>query len=231
MCFGATFAVHDGFLPEVRCAELLEAVRAEIPRADAPPIERAREGRSLRYRVLDGPRVKERLPEFVEACRKVGPLAREAAGRPVVPISNVAAAVNVNVKPPGGEYRWHYDRNEVEGGETELYPGSRLDLGRWRTSGAQAALDALLQRATLRRLFGRLVRVAPRPGRLVLMRGTRCLHSVVAIRGREDRVNVILCFDDPGAAFAQERDLARIIREALKTRVAGLAFGLHLERC
>jgi hypothetical protein len=40
-----------------------------------------------------------------------------------------------NITPPGGEYRWHYDRNaatailylnEVPGGETEMFPNYRL---------------------------------------------------------------------------------------------------------
>lgn len=43
--------------------------------------------------------------------------------------------------PPGGEYRWHYDRNavtailylnEVPGGETEIFPNFRLVFRRGR---------------------------------------------------------------------------------------------------
>ena len=52
----------------------------------------------------------------------------------MAPIEDAVAARNINVTPPGGEYRWHYDRNavtaiiylnEVPGGETEIFANYR----------------------------------------------------------------------------------------------------------
>ena len=122
---------------------------------------------------------------------------------------------NVNITPPGGEYRWHYDRNavtaivylnEVPGGETELYPNFRLRL-KQRYSRLQRWLDRLLQVGLVRRVFGKLVMVAPRRGSLVLMAGNMCLHSVRPVGGDEDRINLILAYDEPGAQFAIEENL------------------------
>ncbi len=34
-----------------------------------------------------------------------------------------------------------------------------------------------------------------------------CLHSVRPVRGAEDRINLILAYDEPGAPFAIEENL------------------------
>jgi hypothetical protein len=118
----------------------------------------------------------------------------------------------VNLTPAGGEYRWHYDRNAVtailflnavEGGETEMYPNFRIRLPRWKDSWIQRALDRML------RLFlrvARLVVVAPAPGRMIIMRGDRCLHSVRRVVQGE-RINVIMTFDVPGSRFRAAENL------------------------
>jgi hypothetical protein len=50
------------------------------------------------------------------------------------------------------QYRWHYDRNavtgilylnEVSGGETEMYSGCRIYLGRYKDTIAQRWLDKI----------------------------------------------------------------------------------------
>jgi hypothetical protein len=43
--------------------------------------------------------------------------------------------------------------------------------------------------------------VDPAPGRMILMRGDRCLHSVREVEGPEERVSVIMAFDPPGQLF------------------------------
>ena len=112
------------------------------------------------------------------------------------PLSNQTACLNVNFTPAGGEYRWHYDRNavtailflnSVDGGQTEMFPHFRVHLGRWKDTRLQLALDR-----TLRHLarFVRPVVVDPAPGRMILMRGDSCLHSVREVRGKVDRISV-----------------------------------------
>lgn len=212
----ANLRVIDGYLSPEACHELLEAIRAERAREEAPLIERPMQGRSLRYRVLDGERIYSHLPALVSLYERVLPLVSEFAGAQLTPLASRAIGLNVNITQRSGEYRWHYDRNAVTailylnrslGGETEIYPGYRLHLGRWRASRAQQWLDRLLQVGLVQRQFGQLTRVAPEVGRLVLMRGDKCLHSVTPVESDSERINVIMSFDWPGATFPQARAL------------------------
>jgi hypothetical protein len=50
------------------------------------------------------------------------------------------------------------------------------------------------------RVAGRKVSIEPVPGRLLVMNGQRSLHSVTAVRGGADRVNVVMSFDDDEVA-------------------------------
>ena len=134
--------------------------------------------------------------------------ARRWYGAPLEPMAKSAVAVNVNVTPAGGAYRWHYDRNAVTlilylnaviGGAIELCPGYRILLpSGWATSRSQRALDGVLELRPLRRLAGQAVTIEPRPGRLLLMRGRRCLHSVQPVAsGSPERVAVVMAYDHP----------------------------------
>ncbi len=172
-------------------------------------------GRSLHYFVIDGHQVEQHLPEIWRLYHRVNDVINKACGRTLAPLENRRVGANVNITPHGGEYRWHYDRNavtaivylnEVPGGETELYPKFRLRL-KQRYSRLQHWLDRLLQLGLVRRIFGTLVMVAPRRGSLVLMAGNTCLHSVRPVGGDEDRINLILAYDEPGAQFAIEKNL------------------------
>jgi hypothetical protein len=221
--------IVPGFLTPAACATLLAAVAAYRATREPPLVERPQAGRSLRYRVIDGDEIHAHLPRFERLYADVHARVVERVGPSLVPLANRAASVNVNITPPGGEYRWHYDRNaltaivylnRVEGGETECHPDYRLHLGRFKTGAAQRWLDRLLLCGPVRRRFGRLCVVAPEPGLLLLMRGDRCLHSVRPVAGEIERVNVIMTFDRPGARFPQQRDLDPY----LYTTSAGPAF-------
>ena len=208
--------IFDDYLPRAECQSLCEEVAEEQRRRPAPSIERPQPGRALRYRVLDGERVHGALPRVVDLYRAVGAFIEERLGGRFEPIPDRRVGLNVNITPPGGEYRWHYDRNAVtailylnavRGGETEVFPDHRLVLGRLYPSRAQEWLDRLWRSGPVLRRFAKLERVAPAPGRLLVMRGDRCLHSVRAVEGDADRVNVIMCFDRAGASYAQSSGL------------------------
>jgi hypothetical protein len=209
--------VLDGYLAAEECRRVLGEVEAYAAARELPVIRRDSPGRSLHYRVIDGDRIHAELPRLVGLYDAVARLARGRSRRPdLAPLANRAASVNVNLTPPGGEYRWHYDRNAVtailylnavEGGETEVYPNYRLHLGRFKDTAAQCALDRLLQAPAVLRRFGRKLAVAPLAGRLILMRGDRCLHSVRPVAGERQRVNVIMTFDTPRIRFRAECDL------------------------
>ena len=198
--------IRESFLSPSECAELLEDLKAYRANHKLPLIERQESGRSLRYQVLDGDRIFRSFPHVVSLYFDVLALVRQYDPH-LQPLSNQTACLNVNFTPAGGEYRWHYDRNavtailflnSVDGGQTEMYPHFRVHLGRWKDTRLQLALDR-----TLRHLarFVRPVVVDPAPGRMILMRGDSCLHSVGEVKGSVDRISVIMAFDPPGQVF------------------------------
>lgn len=208
------YSLLPGYADEARCAALLAAVERCRASVALPIIARAHGGRSLRYQVIDGPTVQQYLPELEELQREVQQVAEAAYGQPLVPIADPLAVINVNITPPGGTYRWHYDRNAVtvllylnavEGGQLELCPRYRVLLGRGRSGlirVAQRALDRVLLAAPLRRLFGQPVLLAPTRGTLAVMQGDRCLHSVRPVEGARERSCIVVSFDPPGSGPA-----------------------------
>ncbi|MBV8519377.1 MAG: 2OG-Fe(II) oxygenase [Acidobacteria bacterium] len=205
-------AIVETYLDDAACTALLDEIHAYAARHELPLIVREDGERALRYKVIDGDAIHEDLPSLVALYERVGALVR-ASDATLIPLPNRTASVNVNLTPPGGEYRWHYDRNAVTailflnsvgGGETEMYANHRLRLGRAKDTLAQRALDRIWRFFT--RFTAPLV-VAPAPGRMIVMRGDRCLHSVRRVTGIEERINVIMTFDTPGARFRAEENL------------------------
>lgn len=209
------YCVEAGFLTPEACAYLLGLIARYRAAHEVPEVYRKVRGRSLHYFVIDGHQVEQHLPDVGRLYEQVNRVVNETCGRTMAPLENRRVGANVNITPPGGAYRWHYDRNavtallylnEVSGGETELYPNYRLRL-RQRYSTLQRWLDRLLQVGLVRRVFGRRAMVTPRRGSLVLMAGNTCLHSVRPVEGDEERINLILAYDEPGARFAIEKNL------------------------
>lgn len=205
-------AIVETYLDDAACTALLGEIHAYAATHELPLIVREDGERALRYKVIDGDAIHADLPSLVALYERVGALVR-ASDATLIPLPNRTASVNVNLTPPGGEYRWHYDRNAVTailflnavaGGETEMYANHRLRLGRAKDTFAQRALDRLWRFFT--RFTAPLV-VAPAPGRMIVMRGDRCLHSVRRVTGNEERINVIMTFDTPGARFRAEENL------------------------
>jgi hypothetical protein len=204
--------IRENYLSPSQCELLLRDLEAYRRSHELPMIERCGAGRSLRYRVIDGDRILDSLPGVVSLYHDVLALVRRLEPQ-LEPLSNQTAGLNVNFTPPGGEYRWHYDRNSVtailflnsvKGGEAEMYPHYRVYLGRWKDTSAQRFCDGALRCLTR---FLRPLVVEPSPGRMILMRGDRCLHSVRRVEGEEERVSVIMSFDRPGRVFRPEGDL------------------------
>jgi hypothetical protein len=204
--------IRENYVSPSECRILLDELEAYKRAHDLPLIQRRESGRSLRYRVIDGDRILESLPRVVSLYLDVLALVRQHDPR-LRPLSNQTAGLNVNFTPPGGEYRWHYDRNamtailflnSVAAGQIEMYPGFRLHLGKWKDTRLQQVFDSALRRCARLR---RPVVVDPAPGRMILMRGDRCLHSVREVEGSKERVSVIMAFDPPGQVFHAAGDL------------------------
>ena len=176
---------HD-FLTKSESEHFLSLVKMYRQSHKIPQIYRNRRGRSLDYSVIDGGQIRKHLVEIDRLYREINHVVNAASGKILTPLANAQVGVNVNITSPGGEYRWHYDRNEltgilylneVEGGETELYPGYRK------------------------------VAIKPRQGTLLLMKGKTCLHSVRPVLGEHDRVAIIFSYDVPEASFDIEQRL------------------------
>jgi 2OG-Fe(II) oxygenase superfamily len=203
----AALRVIDNFLTAAQCEEILATIGAYRQFHEPPLINRAERGRSLRYRVIDGNAVAHALSELELLYRRTGQLIGAWSGRAVTPIEDRVAGININITPPGGEYRWHYDRNavtalvylnEVSGGETEVYANHRILLPGWLRT-VQPRLDAVVGTRPVRALVGTKSVVAPRAGRLVIMHGDRCLHSVCPVEGSHERINLCMAYDRVGS--------------------------------
>ena len=217
----AGYWTHDSFVAATECEELLADIAAYGAQHDVPLVQRAGRGRSLYYRVINGDEVAAHLPRISALYQRVNDEVNNLWGSKLAPLDNRTVGVNVNITPPGGEYRWHYDRNAatavlylnaVAGGEVELYPNFRVFIGRGRLSRLQQLLDRALQTRIAARAFDRRKAViAPTPGYMVVMRGDRCLHSVRAVEGERDRICIVMSYDVPGATFQQAEALDRYL--------------------
>jgi hypothetical protein len=202
------YVLVDHYTDESSTCELRSMIEDYVAGHELPTIRRQHGGRGLCYRVIDGLRVERDLPGLLTVYEAVNAEVNERLGVHVVPVAEPLARVNVNITPPGGSYRWHYDRNtltatlylnEVAGGDLELCPNYRLSRGA-RAGVVGRSADRLLETRGVMRVLGRKVTVHPQPGLLVVMRGDRCLHSVTAVDGTECRVNLVMAFDHVGCA-------------------------------
>lgn len=199
------------FLSESECERLLSLIAEFRKKHAVQEIYRYDRKRPLRYSVIDGGDIRRNLPEIVSLYEKVTRLVNQLGQRELTPLADERVTLNINITSKGGSYRWHYDRNavtallylnSVAGGETECYPNYRLLLRNARFSKIQRLLDQILLNSWVRRFFGKLLTVSPCPGELFVMRGNRCLHSVRPVAGEEERIAVVMSYDQPGATFA-----------------------------
>ena len=212
------YQVVDDFLKKEQCRLLLDKISDFREHHTLPKIHRPMKRRSLRYNVINGEQIESSLPGIWDLYTgTVNELVNESLGFPLEPLANTRAGVNVNLmRPNQSSYRWHYDRacvtsiiylNEVEGGDTELYPNYRLLLQKGKNTVVQRALDGFIQIKPIMNTFGNMVRVSPKVGRLVMMRADRCWHSVRSVLGDRERVNIIASYDLPGTEFSMEEGL------------------------
>lgn len=212
------YRVIDDYLSREECDEHLELIASYTEQYGVPEIYRPMKHRSLRYKVIDGEQIREHLSKIWKLYQSViNELVSQVTNSHFVALANARVGVNVNIMSPGlSEYRWHYDRNaitailylnEVEGGETELYPNYRILVKNKNHMRIQQMLDRSLQVGLIRDVFGGKTVIKPSPGRLTIMRGDRCWHSVRSVQGTRERISVILAYDVPDAQFPMETSL------------------------
>jgi hypothetical protein len=198
--------LQEEFIDAAAAAQALAAINCFRGKFPLPIISRPSGRRPLCYSVIDGHQIFEHLPEIQKLHEQATVFVRQVFGQSLEPLADKQVACNINITQPGGSYRYHYDRNavtailylnETSGGETECYPNHR-----WNSMYLQREVDRVFENPMCRRVFGRQVLVRPRMGRLLVMRGDRCLHSVREVHGDADRINVVMSYDVKGAQYA-----------------------------
>jgi len=210
------YAIQDQFFTVAQCSHFLDVITQFRESHTLPEIHRKARGRSLRYKVIDGEKIEQHLPEIAQLYQQINELVREIINQDLAPLDDKKAGVNVNITERGGTYKWHYDRNavtmllylnEVIGGELEFYPNYRIFLKNKGHTFLQRWLDGLLRVGIIRGLFGKKITVKPASGRLVVMAGNRSLHSVRAVEDDKERLNIVLAYDLPHTSFHAEKQL------------------------
>jgi hypothetical protein len=205
------FLIIDRFLSDDQCSDILGMITAYRGAHEVPLVFRESGKRPLNYRVIDGHAIRAHLPSIDALLGRVNSVINDLVNEEVVPLADTRVACNVNITEPGGTYRWHYDRNaitallylnSVEGGETEMYPNYRFRVGSDLFSRKQRFADALFRSAIVKAVLGTKVVCEPVAGRLLIMKGNTCLHSVRPVSGRSERINVVLSYDRPGTEYA-----------------------------
>ncbi|MCH7588515.1 MAG: 2OG-Fe(II) oxygenase [Chloroflexi bacterium] len=212
------YQIIDNFIQPNECDEFLEIIAQYRENHELKEIYRPVKRRSLRYQVIDGEQIKEGLGKIWDFYNsRIYDLISGLVSIDLAPLANTRVGVNINVMQPGkSEYRWHYDRtrltamlylNHVEGGETEIYPNYRILLENNSHTRRQRVLDSFLQIGPIRALFGKKMVISPRAGRVAIILGNRCWHSVRSVTGADERINIISAFDIPGSEFPMEKGL------------------------
>jgi hypothetical protein len=209
--WSAGFAVIDDFVDQRTCTDLVQSVNDYRDHHHPPFVERRARGLDLRYQVIDGARMADAFPVIAELLKEIDRTVAELCTRRLARLGG-QAGVNVNITPPGGSYRWHYDRcpvtamiylNAVSGGEIELYPRYRIPCGPLAGTTLQRYVDAVVASRPLRWLArARHVVLPPAPGRLLVIRGDRCLHGVREVGDGPDRINLVVSYSAPGVEQA-----------------------------
>ena len=208
--------IDDHFLSTVLCRQMLETIRSKQAQHSLPLIKRRMSGRSLDYQVMDGKFIQQHLHDVGALAPLIIQRAQSLCKNRIHSLRNSTAAINVNILHKGGEYRWHYDRNaitailylnEVEGGETELLPNSRIHLGPLKRSFLQRWLDQRLINKMTQDGEPNLIKIAPKAGRLIIMKGDSCLHSVNAVVSDTARYNLVFSFDSKETSRQAKKNL------------------------
>jgi hypothetical protein len=200
--------IKEGFISTTTCGAMLEVINDFRQQVRLPIITRPSVPRPLCYSVIDGHQILASLPQIRGLHEKTTRLIKRMFGDRVEPLADEQVACNINITHPGGSYRYHYDRNavtailylnETNGGETECYPNHRLQV---RSTGLQRGIDRVFTNEVFRWIFAKQVLVRPKIGRLLIMRGNRCLHSVREVSGSTHRINIVMAYDVKGAQYS-----------------------------
>ena len=205
--------LHD-FLPAAECRKILDAVERCRKASSLINVNQNSVTSRKKFLTFNGEDIEENVPAAASLYAKVNEVINRISGKEYAALENKKIGLSINVTPAGGTFSWHHDRheitailylNEVEGGgELEFFPNNRLllknkqGLRKWLQLGCDAVGLAVSM------IVRKKVRVAPKPGLMCVMVGTRCAHRVRPVVGDRDRVCVIFAYDVPGKNFSRE---------------------------
>lgn len=210
------YLVIENFFNDQQCLDILALIEDYKQKHTVQKVYRFLKERSLFYYVINGEQVERNLPEIWQIYQDINQLVNRLSRKKLIPLRSKLATANVNIVPPDGEYRWHYDRNAVTAllflnnffaGELEFYPNYRILINNHKFFWLQKYLDGILKIKFIRDLFGKKVSIKPISGMMIIMRGNKCLHSVKAVEGDLDRVNLVLSYDSPEVQSLVEQNL------------------------
>lgn len=223
--FSKGYFIVPDFISSTICLSLLEEIQKYGLTHLIPRVHRPLKTRSLDYRVIDGINIQNYLPSVQQIERTIYYLLEKSFKQRFSLLNNPQVAININITSPGGEYRWHYDRNTltailylntIEAGETEIYPFSRWSLDKLsRFSPIQKVLDSLSSYYQM--IFRRPVQISPEPGKLLFILGNKCLHSVRPLSGQENRTNIIFAYQEVNSAIPSLEPLDQYLYSATVT--------------
>src|SRR5215204_708939 len=89
------------------------------------------------FLTINGNDVEEHIDRGKDLYLDVNQFINKTSQIEYVPVDSKEIGLSINITPPGGQFSWHYDRNEVtvvlylngvDGGEMEFYPRYRFLL-------------------------------------------------------------------------------------------------------
>ena len=211
--------IIDDFIDREECQTLLGQIDDYRKQSELLEINRPIKGRSLRYSVIDGKEVRANLPSDLEAVSGIGERPGERARWRLSTATrqyqgrcqrerHASREIRVSVAlRPDCRHRNLVSQPSSRRRDRALSELSSPAEKEPTALTSPAGPDRCLQPTVVRRLFGNKKVVEPHPGRLVVMRGNRCWHSVRGVQGFEDRISIILAYDPPGARFEAEEGL------------------------
>lgn len=165
---------------------------------------------------LNGQDIENDVPTVNDLYTPLNTVVNVITGKEFAPQANKSIGLSINVIPPGGQFCFHHDRteitailylNEIDGGEMELYPRYRIRLKQSQVGikkWLQLLFDLCVRQKPLRALFGRQEMVIPKPGKILIMEASKCLHRVCPVVGNRERYSAQLAYDLPGTVFTKE---------------------------
>ena len=195
-----------GFLQDDEVARF----RGLVERHDDLYVEvQGKGGLGPRYRVIDGDRIADRLPEIAAlGLDRVRPLAEDFAGRSLAPLSSSKRALRVqSYERAEHGFRWHFDGHDyvalvtLENGNE----GQTHFLSHTLSRMLRPFLYALYPFPQVFSIFP-YASVTALPGDLLVMRGAKILHRGVSRSESGRRVLFAFTFDPVGKRANRLRD-------------------------